>query len=176
MDQHGFLPEHPCRTCGRILRGMGTGYPAELYAGTYTGLCYPCTNAVPYMVSESVDEIVWSWPPSEPAHRRDRERYVQVKGCACDRGRYRRSACAKCSALRFWRDHLRDFRRSCERRVHQISEQLEREARTIAKRMQWNDADASDALMHSALSAKNRTMLFSVWTEPRAEYWEIPDA
>lgn len=47
MDEHGFLPAHPCRNCGRQLRGADSSYPAELYAGTYTGICYECHNCEP---------------------------------------------------------------------------------------------------------------------------------
>lgn len=33
-----------CNRCGKPLNKDG-GHPAELYAGTYTGLCYGCQNS-----------------------------------------------------------------------------------------------------------------------------------
>ena len=37
----GMYPQHECSGCGKLLNADG-GHPAELYAGTYTGLCYEC--------------------------------------------------------------------------------------------------------------------------------------
>lgn len=83
MDKHGFLPPHPCKRCGNPLQGMGDGRPAELYLGTYTGLCYTCergpayrANIYPLDGAES-----WSYPPSCPSWRRDRVSYIAYPDC-----------------------------------------------------------------------------------------------
>lgn len=83
MDAHGFLTPRPCERCGKPLHGEGTGYPAELYAGTFTGLCYPCTSAAPFATGdvEPSGAVWWDHPPSCPSHRRDRERYLAFEDC-----------------------------------------------------------------------------------------------
>jgi hypothetical protein len=88
MDRDGFFPAQPCRRCGKPLCGQGTGYPAELYAGTYTGLCYHCTGAGAFATGETLPSGAawWDWPPSCPSHRRDRERYYAFEGCEKCRG------------------------------------------------------------------------------------------
>lgn len=87
MNASGFLPPHPCKACGATLRGDGTGYPAELYAGTYTGLCYPCTLNKTYVVRTLADgAAVVSHPPHCPSWRRDREEYRGYQGCSVCRG------------------------------------------------------------------------------------------
>ena len=80
MDRHGMLPDDfACVSCARPL---GTN-PAELYAGTYNGLCYPCTSAGPYVTRSAVldgaREV--SWPPHSPSWRRDREKHIAYEGC-----------------------------------------------------------------------------------------------
>jgi hypothetical protein len=88
MDRHGMLPEDwPCLRCGRKLNADG-GHPAELYAGTWNGLCYPCTSAGPY-----IEKISWldgcrkvSWPPHCPSWRRTREDHYAYPGCETCKG------------------------------------------------------------------------------------------
>lgn len=79
----GFYPPHPCKRCGKMLRGKDSGYPAELYAGTATGLCYPCTSEGPYFTGEVLvsGAKVYSHPPSCPSHRRDRNTYYFFEDC-----------------------------------------------------------------------------------------------
>jgi hypothetical protein len=59
------------------------GHPAERYAGTHNGLCYPCTATGPYMVE--VAELDGcrrlSYPPSCPSLRRDRETELAYPDC-----------------------------------------------------------------------------------------------
>jgi len=85
----GFYPEHGCKRCGKPLQGQDTGYPAELYAGTYTGLCYACTSEPPYEDNRCMASgaRVWSHPPSCPSHRRDREIFFGFDDCSCNHGR-----------------------------------------------------------------------------------------
>ena len=71
-----------------MLRGQGSGYPAELYAGTYTGRCYPCTNKRRY--EENYSKVsgarVWSYPPNCPSHRRERETFFGFDDCTVCHG------------------------------------------------------------------------------------------
>jgi hypothetical protein len=112
----GFLPPHNCKHCERPLQGQGDGRPAELYAGTYNGLCYDCTGRPGSAEQRTIDGrelIVWEYPPAVPSYSRTRERYLA------------RPNCGKCSGRGFvWRT-LRDlwrgnvpcgrYRRSCPR-------------------------------------------------------------
>lgn len=87
-DDRGMYPQHPCRVCGRPLNHDGN-YPAELYAGTYTGICYACERTGPFVVTTFEDgcQLV-SHPPHCPAWRRTREEYYWYEGCGqCQRGR-----------------------------------------------------------------------------------------
>lgn len=104
MAWDGFYPPTPCKRCGKALHGQGTGYPAELYAGTYTGLCYPCTDEPPYFTGEVElsGAKSYSHPPSCPSHRRDRETKLFFEGCDCTFGSRGsswsyRAQCKKCS-------------------------------------------------------------------------------
>jgi len=82
MSWDGMLPPHPCKRCGKPLNADG-GHPAELYAGTYTGLCTQCQNTGPYVVKEygadGAQRI--SYPPHCPAWRRDREEFIAYPDC-----------------------------------------------------------------------------------------------
>lgn len=82
-DDRGFYPVHPCERCGEPLKGQGTGYPAELYAGTYTGLCYPCTREPAKVIAtKKLDGAqVWDYPPAQASYRRNRERFIGYPGC-----------------------------------------------------------------------------------------------
>ena len=83
FDKDGFYPAHPCRHCGAMLRGLGSGYPAETYAGTYNGLCYTCTSAGPFEAEghEPSGGVLLSYPPSCPSHRRDRRLFWSYPDC-----------------------------------------------------------------------------------------------
>lgn len=78
----GMLPDGiPCKACGKPLNADG-GHPAELYAGTYNGLCYACTKAGPYAVDVFPDGTVQlSYPPHCPSWRRDREKFYAHPDC-----------------------------------------------------------------------------------------------
>lgn len=86
MDRHGMLPDKwCCARCAKPLNADGN-HPAELYAGTWNGLCYGCTAEPAYVarvaVLDGAREV--SWPPSCPGHRRDREKHTAYEGCeAC---------------------------------------------------------------------------------------------
>ena len=81
MDHDGMFTPHPCHVCGNPLNDDG-GHPAELYAGTHTGLCYPCTFASPFRVHVYRDRAErWSHAPHSPSWRRDREEFIGYKGC-----------------------------------------------------------------------------------------------
>lgn len=75
MDDRGFLPPADCSHCGQPLQGQGSGRPAELYAGTYTGLCYSCATRAPECTGVAVLDGAqyWEYPPHAPSWRRDRE-------------------------------------------------------------------------------------------------------
>lgn len=82
MDKDGMLPQHPCNACGKPLNADGY-HPAELYAGTYTGLCYACEKRGGYIITRYEDgAIQWSYPPHCPSWRRDRETYIAYPDCA----------------------------------------------------------------------------------------------
>lgn len=82
MGWDGMLQKHNCIKCGKELNPNGYR-PAELYVGTYTGLCYTCQNGPAYI--ESVDNLdgarFVSHPPYRPAWRRDRVLYITYEGC-----------------------------------------------------------------------------------------------
>ncbi len=91
MYDRGFLPAHKCHGCKAGLEGADTGRPAELYAGTYTGLCNACTSAPAYherTLSTSYAQV-WNHPPSCPAWRRDREAFYAFPDCEECSGRGR---------------------------------------------------------------------------------------
>src|SRR5262249_19673065 len=84
MDKDGFLPAQDCDVCNKPLQGQGSGHPAELYAGTFTGLCYDCERAPAFLVRVyPCGASEWSFPPSEPSYRRTRELYIGYGGCNC---------------------------------------------------------------------------------------------
>jgi len=77
----GMYPQHPCKGCGKPLNADG-GHPAELYAGTYTALCYGCERKAPFVVREFLDGgATVSHPPSCPSWRRDREEFYWYPDC-----------------------------------------------------------------------------------------------
>lgn len=81
MDDQGMLPAHGCKKCGKPLNEDGY-HPAKLYLGTYTGLCYTCQNAGPYVTMTFFDGAhKISYPPHCPSWRRDRETYTSYPDC-----------------------------------------------------------------------------------------------
>jgi len=123
MDERGMLPaDWTCLRCGRQLNADGN-HPAELYAGTFTGLCYPCTSTGPYV--EAVAELDGcrkiSYPPNCPSHRRDRQVHHAYPDCPNCHGRGVTTAYAWCNRAhqycetcvrRFDAHPLRTWRRS----------------------------------------------------------------
>jgi len=120
MDSHGMLPNHPCKQCGKPLNADGY-HPAELYAGTYTGLCYSCERSGERLLQvNSLDGAQhWEFPPHCPSWRRDRERFIGYTGCQLCQGKGRlwvgrsdtqrgsySKQCEPCSN-RFWDHPLR---------------------------------------------------------------------
>ena len=76
MEWDGFPPEGvklKCDRCGVELSGRDGDRPAESYLGTYTGLCYTCQNAGPYVVETFFDGAKrlsypgTQWWPSYPS-------------------------------------------------------------------------------------------------------------
>lgn len=123
MDANGFYPAHGCRRCGTPLQGQGSGRPAELYAGTYTGLCYPCTSK-PGPLDEAPGpggSRLVSFPPPLPSHRRDRVQFVAFGDCLACGGagssshyvEYRDWYGRPCSGV-----NHREQCRPCEERAH----------------------------------------------------------
>ena len=79
-------PKHNCIKCGKPLNADGN-HPAELYAGTYTGLCYGCEKSSSYVVKEYRDGAKRiSYPPHCPSWRRDREEFIAYDGCPFCKG------------------------------------------------------------------------------------------
>lgn len=117
MDpQTGMFPKGwTCKRCGRELDDGTRGRPAELYAGTYTGLCYPCTNEGPYVSEIREDGCqVWSYPPHCPSWRRDRETFYGYPDCDKCKG-----SGVEGTHYVNW-SHIRDHCRDCmDRMTHQ---------------------------------------------------------
>lgn len=84
----GMFPQHDCYQCRTPLNADG-GHPAELYAGTYTGLCYRCQNGPVYVEAYYPFDgaIVLNYAPHCPSWRRDRELYTAYPDCQECRGR-----------------------------------------------------------------------------------------
>lgn len=85
MDpQTGMYPaDWRCRVCDVVLNADG-GHPAELYAGTFTGLCYRCERGPAYVVPDSElpdGARLLSWPPASPSWRRDRTTHWAYPDC-----------------------------------------------------------------------------------------------
>jgi hypothetical protein len=120
LDSQGMLSAHHCKQCGKPLNADGF-HPAELYAGTYTGLCYSCEKSGECLIK--VDPLdgarTWEFPPHCPAWRRDRERFIGFQDCTVCGGKGRlwvgradsqggsySAQCQPCS-VRFWNHPLR---------------------------------------------------------------------
>jgi hypothetical protein len=81
FDRDGMYPDHNCKSCGKLLNADG-GHPAELYAGTYTGLCYKCEKSSAYPVYIHFDgAVTYSHPPHCPSWRRSRENFIGFPDC-----------------------------------------------------------------------------------------------
>jgi hypothetical protein len=120
MDRNGMLPAHNCKQCDKPLNADGY-HPAELYAGTYTGLCYQCERTGKRLIKiDPVDGAeTWEFPPHCPSWRRDRERFIGFTGCQACNGKGRlwvsransqggsySAQCKECSE-RYWTHPLR---------------------------------------------------------------------
>lgn len=85
VDSEYYYTGAECLRCGKVL---GTRIPAEIYAGTFNGLCYGCTAAGPYIVRVSLLDgaRVLSYPPHCPSWRRDRETFTAYADCETCQG------------------------------------------------------------------------------------------
>lgn len=154
MAFDGMLPEGAkCKKCGKLLNADG-GHPAELFLGTYTGLCYSCERSGPYTVGVfKLDGAVKiSYPPHSPAWSREREEYTGYPDCPDCQGSGRRyvsrplyrggsyysyggsyySYCRRCHET-FW-DHPRRKRHS--RTANRLYEELGRLREKLDKEFQ----------------------------------------
>ncbi len=136
-----FPADWCCISCGKQLNADG-GHPAEIYAGTYNGLCYPCTSK-PFYV-ESTDPLdgalKLSYPPHCPSWRRDREHFTAYADCdSCHAtgigpngrnmvGDWYRTQCKPCSdrkwnhPLRKW-EHLTWLAKAAQARFDRLLDQ-----------------------------------------------------
>jgi len=89
MDRRtGMFPANSrCTDCNIVLNADGN-HRAELYAGTFTGLCYACERKQPYVCAEyPLDGAIRvSHPPSCPSHRRDRQTFTAYRDCDACKG------------------------------------------------------------------------------------------
>lgn len=88
MDSRGMLPAGLyCLGCGKTLNADGN-HPAELYAGTWNGLCYGCTGRGAFVAKTAALDGCRqvSWPPYCPSHRRDRDKFLAYADCDLCRG------------------------------------------------------------------------------------------
>ena len=179
----GFLPGLHCERCQKPLQGLGSGRPAESYAGTFNGLCYDCTGAAPFIAREFEDgSVMWSHPPHCPSWRRDRELFLQFPGCRCNKGIAKRGysygasypiSCERCWALRSWRDRLAEYRKHQWIRAETYITQLDAQAERIRKAGKQKAAEASDTQLKSRQAQLRRQLLQDVWNLP-PEAWTIP--
>ncbi len=86
FDKDGMYPQHNCKGCNKPLNA-DSGHPAELYAGTYTGLCYTCERAPRYIIKTFCDGAIrYSYAPQCPSWRRDRKEFIAYTDCTDCRG------------------------------------------------------------------------------------------
>lgn len=87
MSWDGMYPQHNCKQCNNPLN-PNDHRPAELYAGTYTGLCYSCQNLPAYVVTcYKIDNcLIISHSPNSPSHRRDRSEHHAFIDCFVCKG------------------------------------------------------------------------------------------
>jgi hypothetical protein len=114
-----------CLVCGKQLNADGN-HPAELYAGTFNGLCYACTSGGPYVVpgSELPDGTRrMSHPPACPSWRRTREEYWGHPDCEHCKGM---GAHMRYSSM----NQYREYCRPCMDRVTAPRKRAERELLT----------------------------------------------
>jgi hypothetical protein len=122
MDKDGMFPSNWCCVrCGKQLNADGH-HPAELYAGTYNGMCYRCTLGPKFLEgTRGLDGgNVWNHPPHCPSWRRDREKHVFFWDCEDCHGEGRRTSwnnaarCDTCSKRTYMTGTIHDhdaFRR-----------------------------------------------------------------
>ena len=175
IDNDGFLPVQNCVRCSKPLHGKDSSYPAELYAGTYNGLCYSCTNSGPLLLGRWEDGCeLYEHPPHCPSWRRDRERFIGFTGCTecAGKGRimvYRSDAsggsypkqCSVCSA-RHNAPYLEFLRRQDEYR--KLKEELE----AIIKRYSGRRAPefTDEEWRNSADAVRFREGMKLLWSLP----------
>jgi len=116
MDKRGMFPATwTCLRCRKPLNADG-GHPAELYAGTYNGLCYPCTSAPAFVKRVmALDNAQWcSHPPLCPSYRRDRPDYVGYADCEACKG----TGVAKTSYSAWTHSSHYEYCSACSDRYH----------------------------------------------------------
>lgn len=163
----GFLPPHNCKGCGNPLQGQYSGRPAELYAGTYTGLCYSCQNKPQRLEREYDDGAkLYSYAPHCPSWRRDREYFTTYEGCdTCkgqgrlyvsrsfpDGGPYYKS-CPDC-LKRFSVHPLRALYYKLSRRAYQTYDDV---WKRLLKRKAYKDKSKQETLRADLLRRHERT-------------------
>jgi hypothetical protein len=174
----GFLPAHDCKVCGTALQGQGSGRPAELYAGTYTGLCYTCERSAEFKLSDNADgSETWSFPPACPSWRRTRETYTCFPGHGCAHGSrwvsradaqggsYRVS-CETCMSLLCWRDSLKVARQARREAAEAYFAKLHNEAEKCRKQQKLSPSVASENMLTSDVGIRYRRALREVWSLP----------
>ncbi len=83
MSWDGMLPATlNCIQCDKPLNENGQR-PAELYAGTFTGICYECERKGEYCTHVDVIDRAehWDFPPCCPSYNRSRQQYVGYDDC-----------------------------------------------------------------------------------------------
>lgn len=175
QNWNGFLPPHPCKHCGNTLRGQDSGYPAELYLGTYTGLCYPCTSAPVWLMgSYDTGAVRYSYAPECPSWRRDRQEYIAFVDCNVCMGR---GYVTLCNTSPFAVSH-RQYCNTCwdrhyadEREYHRQWDEeraIRAEIEALNKKYsgrKWAKVNAEDYLQH-ADAVRYRDLVKRLWAMP----------
>jgi hypothetical protein len=167
MDSQGmFTVPLDCVRCGKRLNGDGN-HPAEIHAGTFTGLCYGCTAAGPYIEKVAVLDGARkvSWPPFCPSWRRDREGHIAYPGCGGCNGQ------GIIPGTRVMLDRPGDYCPACTRRydAHPLRAMDSRYGRLLRERAQavYDRALRREAGLPARCSAK-RARAATAALDPRA--------
>lgn len=191
MAWDGFYPECNCTHCGAPLHGQGSGYPAERYAGTYNGLCYPCTSRAAEVVETWSDgSVTVEHPPHCPSWRRDRERFTAYPGCVvCNgSGRIRVSRrdsmggdytvqCEACWERRYPHKALIRERERLERRGREVERlagaywrKLDKDVKAKpCKKNNFQGGEWDYAWKHHALANEYRQIMKALWEFPSTQ-------
>lgn len=133
MAWNGFLPPHNCRNCNQPLSGENGPRPAELYAGSYTGLCYKCQQLDKAIVHTSTLDgaLRVTYRAENYSGLGSRVSYVAYPDCPVCNGDgrikgaysssaccYRYSRCQECWARFSAEPHRRAFIDDCQKYQH----------------------------------------------------------